>query len=369
MRTKAKLIAAALVCACLLCGCAARSTNNNTTPKEGETVVTGKGFDGTYIKKEGREVIYLAGGCFWGMEKLAEALHGVTDAVSGYANGESEAAPSYELVCTGGTGFKETVRVEYDPAVITLPQILQAYFLVIDPTVSNRQGNDRGTQYQTGIFYNDAASEETIERVVAAKANNIESFAVLHGPLVNFYDAEAYHQDYLKKNPGGYCHISPVKMEDISALIAAEQGYERPTQEQLESMLTSQQYDVTQNAATERPFSGEYWDTFEKGIYVDVTTGQPLFLSADKYESRCGWPSFSAPIYEGVLRYNRDSSHGMDRTEVRSDAGDAHLGHIFTNDPESPNGVRYCINSASLRFVPFDKMEAQGYGAYLILFK
>ena len=171
----------------------------------------------------------------------------------------------------------------------------------------------------------------------------------------------------MEKNPSGYCHIPKHEIEEVAALIAAEQSYEKPSPEQLKKALTAQQYDVTQNAATERAFTGEYWDTFEEGIYVDVTTGQPLFRSADKYESPCGWPSFSAPIYEGVVRYSADHSHGMIRTEVKSDVGDAHLGHVFENDPESPNKTRYCINSASLRFVPKAQMEAQGYKAYLIL--
>lgn len=357
-----------IMCVLVMSGCAAGAAENRPAAagEEGDAM-TGQGSDGTYSKEAGRDVIYLAGGCFWGMEKLAQALPGVEDAVSGYANGTSDGIPTYELVCTGGTGYKETVRVVYDPAVITLPQILQAYFLVIDPTVSNRQGNDTGTQYQTGIYYNDAASGEIVERVVSAEKKKHDTFAVEHGPLVIFYDAEAYHQDYLEKNPGGYCHIPAHEIEDVAALIAAEEGYEKPSQEQLRKMLTAEQYDVTQNAATERPFANEYCNTFERGIYVDVTTGQPLFRSADKYRSSCGWPAFSAPVYEGVVRYSEDASYGMNRTEVRSDAGNAHLGHIFTDDPESPDGVRYCINSAALRFIPEEEMAAQGYGPYLIL--
>lgn len=368
MRRQAFRSAVLILCLLFLTGCADKTANHETqkTSRE-DTAMTGYGIDGTYQKEEGLDVIYLAGGCFWGMEKLAQALPGVKDAVSGYANGTGDTAITYQLVCTGGTGFKETVRVVYDPAVITLPQILQAYFLVIDPTVSNQQGNDIGTQYQTGIYYRDAASEEIVERIITAEKKKYRSFSVEHGPLINFYDAEAYHQDYLEKNPNGYCHIPAHEIRDVAALIAAEQSYEKPSPDELKKTLTPEQYDVTQNAATEQPFSGAYWKTFEKGIYVDVTTGQPLFRSADKYKSNCGWPSFSAPIYEGVVQYSADSSFGMNRTEVRSDAGNAHLGHIFTDDPESPNGVRYCINSASLRFVPQAEMEEQGYGPYMIL--
>ncbi|MEG1447608.1 MAG: peptide-methionine (R)-S-oxide reductase MsrB [Ruthenibacterium sp.] len=329
---------------------------------------TGEGFDGTYQKKEDTEVIYLAGGCFWGMEKLAQALPGIVDAVSGYANGTGETQPTYELVCKGGTGFKETVRVVYDPAQIRLAQIVQAYFLVIDPSVYDRQGNDSGTQYQTGVYYSDAASEETVERIFATEMKKHETFAVEHGPLVNFYDAEAYHQDYLEKNPNGYCHIPAHEIDDVVALIAADNAYQKPSQDALKQTLTPEQYDVTQNAATERPFTGADWDNHEQGIYVDITTGQPLFQSSDKYDSSCGWPSFTAPISDDAVQYNKDNSHGMTRTEVKSTLGDAHLGHVFEQDAESPTGTRYCINSASLKFIPKSELKAQGYGAYEILF-
>jgi peptide methionine sulfoxide reductase msrA/msrB len=364
-----KVFAAAVMITALTAGCTADVSQVKMTSEKTEEalIMTGEGFDGTYVKKDGEEVIYLAGGCFWGMEKLVQSLQGVKSAVSGYANGDSDTVPTYQLVCTGGTGYKETVRTVYDPKIISLAQILQAYFLVIDPTVTSRQGNDVGLQYQTGIYYNDTESEETVERIIAAEEKKYQTFAVEHEPLVNFYDAEAYHQDYLTKNPQGYCHIPAVEIEKVAALIKAEEGYEKPSDEKLKEMLSEEQYDVTQNGDTEQPYANAYNDTFEAGIYVDVTTGQPLFRSSDKYAGSCGWPSFSAPIYEGVLRYAADSSHGMDRTEVRSEAGNAHLGHIFTDDPESPNGIRYCINSASLRFIPENEMAVQGYGPYLIL--
>lgn len=344
------------------------SVGEGLSVKKQEEVIVTTGFDGTYQKSEGIAVIYLAGGCFWGMEKLAGALPGVLDAVSGYANGTAEATPSYELVCRGGTEFKETVRVVYDPAIIHLEQVLQAYFLVIDPAVYNRQGNDSGTQYQTGVYFSDTESEAIVECVFTAEMKKHEVFAVEHGPFVNFYDAEEYHQDYLEKNTGGYCHIPQVEIDDVVALITAENSYYKPTDDELKQSLTAQQYDVTQKAATERAFTGEYWDNHEVGIYVDITTGQPLFRSSDKYDSSCGWSSFTAPITAGSVRYITDGSHGMTRTEVKSALGDAHLGHIFENDTESPTGTRYCINSASLRFIPKSEMEMQGYGAYLILF-
>jgi peptide methionine sulfoxide reductase msrA/msrB len=369
IRRKTIVVCLGIIGLLTLSGCARTNTAHEDKAPEAKeaTSMTEIGFDGTYRKQAGIDVIYLAGGCFWGMEKLVQSLPGVVDATSGYANGTVSGKPTYELVCSGGTGFKETVRVEYDPSHITLAQILQAYFLVIDPTVENRQGNDKGNQYQTGIYYADEASKTTVEEVVAVEASRYETFATEHGPLVNFYDAEEYHQDYLEKNPGGYCHIPKHEIADVVALITAEESYEKPTQETLKATLTEEQYDVTQNAATERPFSNAYWNTKEEGIYVDVTTGQPLFRSADKYESRCGWPSFTTPIYEGVVHYRKDTSYGMERTEVISSVGEAHLGHVFEGDPDSPNGIRYCMNSASLRFIPKAQMEEEGYGPYLML--
>ena len=347
-----------------LSGCRVKMDDSS---QEG-TGMVGEGKDATYEKKDGQEVIYLAGGCFWGMEKLTSLLPGVIDATNGYANGQGS-DPSYEEVCTGGTGFKETVRVTYDPEVITLPQIIQAYFLVIDPTLKDQQGNDKGSQYQTGIYYNDKESAQVVEEIIAKIAKKYPSFQTEHQALINFYDAESYHQDYLEKNTYGYCHIPNNEIDQVVALIKAEESYAKPDQAELKNKLTNEQYEVTQNAATERAFSGEYWDTTAEGIYVDVTTGQPLFLSLDKYLSSCGWPSFSAPIYEGIVRYSTDTSHSMTRTEVTSDLSGAHLGHVFEDDPESPNGTRFCINSASLTFIPKAQMTPKGYGAYLILFK
>lgn len=360
-----RLFVSCLVVLCMGCH---RQLEAKPTIK-GDVTMRQTGFDGTYVKKQGIDVIYLAGGCFWGMEELARSLPGVIDTTCGYANGDPKTTPTYSLVCKGGTGFKETVRVEYDPTHITLAQILQAFFLVIDPTLTNRQGNDQGTQYQSGIYYVDDASKAMVEQVVAAEALKYDTFATEHGPLINFYDAEEYHQDYLEKNANGYCHIPRHEIRDVVDLITAEQQYERPNQQELKENLTKEQYDVTQNAATERAFTGKYWDTDEEGIYVDVTTGQPLFRSSDKYESGCGWPSFTAPIYQGVVTYRQDSSYGMERTEVLSDVGKAHLGHVFENDSSSPNGIRYCMNSASLHFIPKAQMREKGYGPYLILFE
>ena len=314
-------------------------------------------------------VIYLAGGCFWGIEYLMQSIPGVIDAQSGYANGTGEADADYQTVCTGETGFRETVRVEYDPERVSLDALLLAYFYVIDPTVENRQGNDRGSQYQTGIYYTNDKAKQTVERLAEIERSRSEAFFVEIGPLVNFYPAEDYHQDYLEKNPGGYCHIPREEIELFSKLRIDPGDYQKPAAEAIRDKLTAEQYRVTQESGTEQPFANEFWERFEKGIYVDVVTGEPLFSSTDKFESGCGWPAFSKPIESPAVVEVPDNSYGMHRTEVRSRAGNSHLGHVFSGDPESPNGIRYCINSASLRFIPYDKMEAEGYGYLLDLFE
>ena len=314
-------------------------------------------------------VIYLAGGCFWGLEKLMQSIPGVTDAVSGYANGTGEADANYRTVVGGKTGFRETVKVTYDPERVSLDALLLAYFYVIDPTVENRQGNDVGSQYQTGVYYVDDESKETVERIAALERGRRTKFVVEIGPLVNFFPAEEYHQNYLDKNPGGYCHIPRAEIELFSRLRIDPGDYRKPAAEVIRDRLTDEQYRVTQQSATEYPFQNEFWNQFEKGIYVDVVTGEPLFSSTDKFESSCGWPAFSGPTEKPAVVELPDNSHGMRRTEVRSRAGDSHLGHVFTGDRESPNGVRYCINSASLRFIPYEKMEQEGYGELLNLFE
>lgn len=320
------------------------------------------------ITNDAMSAIYLAGGCFWDMEKLMRSIPGVTDATSGYANGIDEANANYEAVCSGWTDFRETVRVEYDAARVSLDALLLAYFYVIDSTAKNRQGNDVGSQYQAGVYYADDQSKETVERIAAIEAGRVTGFSVEIEPLRCFYPAEEYHQRYLDKNPGGYCHIPAEEIELFSHLSIDPGQYRRPAQEIIREALTDEQFRVTQESATERPFSSPYWNTDEKGIYVDIVTGEPLFSSADKYQSSCGWPAFSSPIEQPVITAREDLSHGMLRTEVRSRSGNSHLGHVFEGDPESPNGVRYCINGTSLRFVPFDEMEAAGYGYLKKLF-
>ncbi len=319
--------------------------------------------------KDGTREIYLAGGCFWGLEHLMHSIYGVIDAQSGYANGIGEEYADYMTVCSGNTGFRETVKVVYDPERVSLDALLMAYFYVIDPTVQNRQGNDIGTQYQTGVYYTDEASRQTVERIAEIERSRSEAFFVEIGPLVNYYPAEEYHQDYLQKNPNGYCHIPMEEIKLFSSLRIDPGDYQRPADEVIREKLTQEQYYVTQENGTEYPFRNEYWDQFQVGIYVDVVTGEPLFSSLDKFASTCGWPAFSKPIEEPVVVEQADYSHGMYRIEVRSRAGNSHLGHVFDNDPESPNGIRYCINSAALRFIPYGEMEAEGYGDLMELFE
>lgn len=347
----------------LFTGCGIGNDTNNTDlegmPKEAEQMD---------FSKEKQNVIYLAGGCFWGLEHLMQSIPGVIDAQSGYANGTCKVDADYKTVCAGSTGFRETVRVEYDSEKVSLDALLLAYFYVIDPTVQNRQGNDVGSQYQTGIYYTNEAARETVQRIYDLEKSRRTKFFVECGPLLNFYPAEEYHQDYLQKNPGGYCHIPREEIELFSKLRIDPGDYRKPAAESIREKLTAEQYRVTQENETERPFQNELWNKFEKGIYVDVVTGEPLFSSTDKFESGCGWPAFSKPIEAPAVIERQDDSHGMRRTEVRSRAGDSHLGHVFEEDPDSPNGVRYCINSAALRFIPFEKMEAEGYGYLLFLF-
>ncbi len=365
--------------ALIVAGCTSTGTPERTGSR-GDTELPGPSGDGG---SEQMATIYLAGGCFWGVEKYLSLVQGVAETEVGYANGTTE-SPTYREVVSGRTGHAETVRVAYEPEIAPLPFILDLFYEAIDPTSLNRQGNDRGTQYRTGIYYTDPADLPLIEASLTALQARYDKPVVIEvAPLANYTPAEEYHQDYLEKNPGGYCHIGQDLFEkaakatpDPSHFPPAEEpedaagsggrvpdvGYRAPDDATLRERLTDLQYRVTQRDATEPPFKNEYWDTYEPGIYVDITTGEPLFASSAKFESGCGWPSFSRPIDPDVVRELLDTSHGMRRTEVRSRAGDAHLGHVFTDGPREDGGLRYCINSAALRFIPRSQMEAEGYG-------
>ena len=304
--------------------------------------------------------IYLAGGCFWGLEEYFSRIFGVLQTSVGYANGQVETT-NYQLIKE--TDHAETVQVIYDEKIVSLREILLYYFRVIDPLSINQQGNDRGRQYRTGIYYLEEADLPTINTVVREQELLIgRKIAVEVEKLRHYILAEDYHQDYLKKNPGGYCHID---VRDAEKPLIDSANYEKPSQADLRENLSEESYRVTQEAATEAPFSNAYDQTFEEGIYVDITTGEPLFFAKDKFASGCGWPSFSRPISKELIHYYQDLSHGMERIEVRSRSGNAHLGHVFTDGPQELGGLRYCINSASLRFIAKDEMEEAGYG-YLL---
>lgn len=343
--------------------------------------------------KDKLKTIYLAGGCFWGIEAYISRLPGVAKTTVGYANGIIP-NPSYEEVCSLDTGHAETVKVDYDPNIISLKGLLEKFFKIIDPTTLNQQGNDIGKQYRTGIYYSTDESESSendlsiINNVLGEEQLKQKEFnkAVVTEvkPLESFYDAEEYHQKYLEKNPRGYCHIDLSKLpEDILEIESTSSeliddydiegcGYEDFSEEEKERKLKELspiEYDVTQNNATEAPGTGKYNNFVEEGIYVDVVSGEPLFTSIDKFDSGCGWPSFTKPIDEDIMSESKDTSHGMVRTELKSKIAKSHLGHVFDDGPSERGGKRYCINSASLRFIPASDMEKEGYGEYSYLFK
>ena len=308
--------------------------------------------------------IYLAGGCFWGLEEYFSRITGVTDTTVGYANGQVEST-NYQLIHQ--TDHAETVQVTYDENLVSLREILLYYFRVIDPLSIDKQGNDVGRQYRTGIYYTKDIDVSVINEVVKEQERQFgQKIAVEVEPLRHYVLAEDYHQDYLKKNPGGYCHIN---VNDAYQPLVDPGQYEKPSENALKENLSEEAYQVTQYAATERPFHNEYFATFEEGIYVDVTTGEPLFFASDKFDAGCGWPSFTRPIAKDVIKYYQDKSHGMERIEVRSRSGNAHLGHVFTDGPQEQGGLRYCINSAALRFIKKEKMEQAGYGYLLSYMK
>ena len=305
--------------------------------------------------------IYLAGGCFWGVQAYFDRMPGVVETSVGYANGQTE-NPTYEDVCFGNSGHAETVQIRYDPGKLELRTILRHFFKIIDPLSENRQGNDVGVQYRTGIYCTTPEALQTAkEALCEEQAKFSEPLAVELLPLEHYFPAEEYHQKYLEKNPGGYCHIN---FDSLPELEAAGGKYFKPPEKELRSRLTGIQYAVTQRNATEPPFSGEFWNHGKPGLYVDIVTGEPLFLSTHKFDSGCGWPSFSKPAATGTLVETADLSHGMNRTEVRSKAGDSHLGHVFQDGPLEAGGLRYCINSAALRFVPYEDMDKEGYSEY-----
>ncbi|MDR0269248.1 peptide-methionine (S)-S-oxide reductase MsrA [Paenibacillus sp.] len=314
-----------------------------------------------------QEKATFAGGCFWCMVAPFESLPGIVKVESGYTGGHTE-NPTYEEVCSDTTGHIEAVQITYNPDIFPYEKLLELFWQQIDPTDEGGQFHDRGHSYQTAIFYH---TEEQRHEAEASKTKLSQS-GRFERPIVTpilpakpFYPAEEYHQDYHKKNPGHYKRYRKGSgREDFLEKIWSS---EKDTAE-LKQRLTPIQYEVTQNNATEPPFRNDFWDHHREGIYVDVVSGEPLFSSHDKFDSGCGWPSFTRPIRDYNIKEKLDLSHMMVRTEVRSKSSDSHLGHVFDDGP-GPNGLRYCINSAALRFVPKEELDERGYSGYKVLFE
>jgi peptide methionine sulfoxide reductase msrA/msrB len=349
------------------------------------TMKEGSDSDSMKVSKTGQGVATFAGGCFWCMEPPFEKLVGVQKVTSGYTGGNKK-NPTYEEVSHGSTGHVEAVQIHFDPAKISYQDLLEVFWRNVDPTDAGGQFVDRGDSYVTGVFVHDEEQKRLAEesKMKLEKSKRYDKKIVT--PITQakeFYPAEDYHQDYYKINPVRYKYYRYRSGRDefINKTWGTERDYKpmnismqdnggefsKPSDSELKNKLTELQYKVTQKEGTEPPFQNEYWDNKKPGIYVDVVSGEPLFSSLDKFKSGTGWPSFTRPLVDKNIEAKTDTSFFMKRTEVRSAIADSHLGHLFEDGPE-PTGLRYCINSASLKFIPFEDLKKEGYEAYIPLF-